>query len=122
MTAADESRVVWRHDATPPAEGLRRAIRDARLDMVLAATPPAEGLRVVTAPDFGQQYSTRGAPIRSTTSAATPPAEGLDVERLGSAAVALCQLWFTDNAPDGSPHIRKAMLDLRAALAPEQPE
>ena len=39
------------------------------------------------------------------------------VERLREAATALCQLWFTDNAPDGSQHLRKAMLDLRAALS-----
>lgn len=44
---------------------------------------------------------------------------------LRAAAVAVCQLWFTDNAPDGSQHVRKAMLDLRDALdalASPQPE
>lgn len=33
-----------------------------------------------------------------------------------SAAVVVCRLWFTDNAPEGSQHFRKAMLALRTAL------
>ena len=88
MTAADESRVVWRHEA--------------------ARSEP----RAVTAPDFGQQYSTRGALIRSTTSAATPPAEGRDA--LVAEAV---RCWLANDEKG----LNGAMTDL-AALAPEQPD
>ncbi len=53
---------------------------------------------------------------RGAVFALVPTATLEALERVRDAAVAMSMLWFTDNAPDGSQHLRKAMLDLRAAL------
>ena len=127
MTAADESRVVWRHepDKDGPSEDWHNGY----------AAPPAEGLTAdelldewVRTNDFPHIAGGWTVPrlidrLRAEARAevaATPPAEGLDVNALR----ATLRVWFgggdfgISDIPD---EIAEKYAEY-AALAPEQPE
>lgn len=94
-----------------------RPWREAKTpDLATPATGP--DVRGRDLPDhIGEQHagSERDAYRAGYAAALATPATGPD-DPLRLAAVAVCNLWFTDNAPDNSQHVRKAMLALRDVL------
>jgi len=147
MTAADESRVVWRHEYSldNPAPGTKLwrlrnhpdtltredAILEANaLDAMLASCRGSEPRTDEAAVNRLEQSEFQGGvgpvqsgafPLGLTPDAATPPAEGLDVERLAR-ALHEAGIRCSPNIPYCRATHRGHAERILAALATEQPE